>query len=145
MGSNRFYISIVVHCLLIFAAAFLFFFFLHTRQQPSTAMGIGILALLLTLRLIYFVNRTNRILGNFLSYMHERDPSLHYSVRYVEKSFNGLNEALEKLIGDFKENRIDLEVQAQYLEAILNNVSTGILTFNDSGEVRTMNHESCGR
>jgi len=140
MGSNRFYISIIIHCLLIFAAAFLFFYFLHTRQQPSTAFGIGIIALLLTLRLIYLVNRTNRILGNFLSYMHERDPSLYYSVRYVEKNFKGLNEALEKLIREFKENRIDLEVQAQYLETILDNVSTGILTFNETGEVRTMNH-----
>ncbi|TFH19618.1 MAG: GHKL domain-containing protein [Bacteroidia bacterium] len=139
MGSNRFYISIVIHCLLIFAAAFLFFYFLHTRQQASTAFGIGIVALLLTLRLIYLVNRTNRILGNFLSYMHESDPSLHYSVRYVEKNFKGLNEALEKLILEFKENRIDLEVQAQYLETILDNVSTGILTFNKSGEIRTIN------
>jgi nitrogen fixation/metabolism regulation signal transduction histidine kinase len=140
MGSNRFYSSIVVHCLLIFAAAFLFFYFLHTRQQPSTAIGIGILAFLLTMHLIYFVNRTNRILGSFLSYMHESDPSLHFSVRYVEKNFKGLNEALEKLIREFKENRIDLEVQSQYLETILDNVSTGILTFNDAGFVRTINY-----
>ena len=139
MGSNRFYFSIVIHCLLIFASAFLFFYFLNTRQQPSTAIGIAILAFFLTTRLIYFVNRTNRILGNFLSYMHERDPSLHYSVRYVEKNFKGLNEALEKLILEFKENRIELEVQAQYLETILDNVSTGILTFSETGEIRTMN------
>ena len=139
MGSNRFYISIVINCLLIFAAAFLFFYFLQVRQQPSTALGIAIIALLLTLRLIYFVNRTNRILGNFLSYMHESDPSLHYSMPYIEKNFRGLNEALDKLIREFKENRIDLEVQAQYLETILDNVSSGILSFNAAGEVLTMN------
>lgn len=139
MGSNRFYISIVLNCLLIFAAAFLFFYFLQVRQQPSTALGIAIIALLLTIRLIYFVNRTNRILGNFLSYMHERDPSLHYSMRYIEKNFRGLNEALDKLIREFKENRIDLEVQAQYLETILDNVSSGILSFNATGKVLTMN------
>jgi nitrogen fixation/metabolism regulation signal transduction histidine kinase len=58
----------------------------------------------------------------------------------VEKNFKGLNEALEKLIREFKETRVDLEVQAQYLETILNNVSTGILTFTEAGEVRIMNH-----
>jgi len=142
MGSNRFYISIVLHCLLIFAAAFLFFHFLISRQQPSTAIGIGILAFLITLRLIYHVNRTNRILGNFLSYMHEHDPTLHYSVRYVQKNFRGLNEALEKLIREFKETRIDLEVQAHYLENILDNVSTGILTFDDTGRVWSINHSA---
>jgi len=139
MGSNRFNISIVFYCLLIFAAAFLCFYFLQTRQQPSTAAGVAILAVLLTLRLIYFVNRTNRILGNFLSYMQERDPSLHYSLRYAEKNFKGLSEALDKLIIEFKENRIALEIQAQYLETILDNVSTGILCFDDSGKIQTMN------
>ena len=147
MGSNRFYISILINCLLIFGAAFLFFYFLQVRQQPNTAAGIAVLAILLTIRLVLFVNRTNRILGNFLSYMHEKDPSLHFSMRYVEKNFQGLNEELEKLIREFKENRIDLEVQAQYLATILDNVSTGILSFNEGGEILTMNqaaHECLG-
>jgi len=139
MGSNRFYVSILINCLLIFAAAFLFFYFLQVKQQANTAAGMVLLALLLTLRLVYFVNRTNRILGNFLSYMHEHDPSLHYSVKYVKKNFKGLHEALEKLIKEFKETRIDLEVQAKYLETILNNVSTGILSFNDTGKILIMN------
>lgn len=143
MGSNRFYISILINCLLIFAAAFLFFYFLQVKQQPNTAAGIAFLALLLTIRLVFYVNRTNRVLGNFLSYMHEHDPSLHYSATYVEKNFSGLNEALEKLIREFKENRIDLEVQAKYLETILNNISTGILSYNNSGDILTMNKAAC--
>lgn len=139
MRSNRFYISLVVNCLLIFAAAFLFFYFLQVRRQPNTAIGIAILALLLTIHLIYHVNRTNRILGSFLSYMHEKDPSLHLSVSFVEKNFRGLNEALDTLIHEFKENRIELEVQARYLETILDNVSTGILCFDHDGRIKTMN------
>jgi len=139
MGSNRFYISILINCLLIFGAAFLFFYFLQVRHQPNTAAGIAVFAFLLTLRLVFFVNRSNRILGNFLSYMQEQDPSLHYSVKYVERNFQGLNEALEKLILEFKENRIDLEVQAHYLESILDNVSTGIFCFKQSGEILTIN------
>ncbi len=140
MGSNRYYISVILNCLLIFVSAFLFFYFLQVRQQPSTAAGIAILALLLTIRLIHYVSRTNRVLGNFLSYMHEKDPSLHYSVRYVKRHFKGLNESMESLIGELKESRIDLEVQTHYLKAILDNVSTGILSFNEAGEVRTMNN-----
>lgn len=139
MGSNRFYISLVINCLLIFATAFLFFYFLQVRQQANTAIGIAVLALLLTFRLIYHVNRTNRILGNFLSYMHEKDPSLFFSVSFVEKNFRGLNEALDKLIHEFKENRIELEVQAHYLESILDNVSTGIICFDEAGSIRIMN------
>lgn len=139
MRSNRFYISLVINCLLIFAAAFLCFYFLQVRHQPNTAIGLAIIAFLLTIHLIYHVNRTNRILVSFLSYMHEKDPSLHLSVSFVEKNFRGLNEALDKLIHEFKENRIELEVQARYLETILDNVSTGIICFDHDGRIKTMN------
>jgi nitrogen fixation/metabolism regulation signal transduction histidine kinase len=139
MGSNRFYISIVIYCLLIFISAFLFFFFLTVRNQPSTAAGVAIIAVLLLFRLLYYVNRTNRILSAFLVYMQEKDPSLSYTVRYADKSFRGLNESLGRLIEEFKENRVELEIQAQYLDAILSNISTGILCFDDSGSVQTIN------
>jgi nitrogen fixation/metabolism regulation signal transduction histidine kinase len=139
MRSNRFYISIVLNCLLIFAAAFLFFYFLNTRQQPSTAAGVAVVAFLLVVRLIYIVNRSNRMLSAFLIHMQENDPSLSYTRRYTDKNFRGLNESLEKLIHEFKDNRIDLEVQTQYLEALLGNISTGIISFDDSGKIRTMN------
>lgn len=139
MGSNRFYITVVLNCLLIFGCAFLFFYFLQVREQPSTAAGIVILALLLTIRLIYYVTRTNRMLGHFLSYMQESDPSLHYSARYVKRHFKGLHESMKNLIGELKEHRINLEVQAHYLETILDNVSTGILCFDDAGKILTLN------
>ncbi len=139
MGSNRFFVSIILNCLLIFLAAFSCFYFLQVRQQPNTAVGIAFLGLLLTIRLIYYVNRTNRILGNFFSYMQEHDPSLQFSSRYVKKHFKGLSEAMEGLISDLKEHRINLEVQAHYLVTILDNVSTGILCFDQQGKIQTMN------
>lgn len=139
MGYNRFYLSVIVHCILIFAAAFLFFYFIQIKQQHTTAIGIAIVALLALFRLIYYVNRTNRILGNFLVYLHEHDSSLSYTTRHVHRNFRGLHENLERLMTEFKNNRIDLEVQAKYLEAILDNVSTGILCFDDTGKVQTIN------
>jgi nitrogen fixation/metabolism regulation signal transduction histidine kinase len=139
MSYNRFHITLILYCLLIFAAAFLCFFFLYTRQQPNTAMGMALLAVLILLRMIHFVNRSNRILSNFLVYLQEKDPSLSYTVRYADKNFRGLKNSLEKLIREFRENRMELEVQSQYLEAILKNISTGILCFDDAGRIFTMN------
>lgn len=139
MNNNRFHISLIIYCLLIFAAAFLFFFFLLYRHQPTTATGMALGALLILFRMIYYVNRSNRILSNFLIYLQEKDPSLSYTVRYADKHFRGLNDSLEKLIKEFKENRIELEVQSQYLEAILKNISTGIICLNDAGKIQTIN------
>jgi nitrogen fixation/metabolism regulation signal transduction histidine kinase len=144
MASNRFHISLILHCILLFVALFLAFFFYYTRQQPSTAAGMIVLSMIVLFRLIYLVNRTNRILANFLVYMQERDPSLSYTVKYTDRNFRGLNESLERLIRDLKESRLDLEVQAHYLEAILDNVSTGIITLDESGQIRTMNRAARG-
>lgn len=142
MGSNRFYITVILNCLLIFGSAFLFFYFLMVREQPSTAAGVAILALLLTIRLIYYVTRTNRMLGHFLSYMQESDPSLYYSAHYVKRHFKGLHESMECLISELKDHRINLEVQAHYLETILDNVSTGIICFDHNGEIQTINRKA---
>ena len=35
MAYNRFYLSLVLHCILLAVSAYLFFFFLSARQQPS--------------------------------------------------------------------------------------------------------------
>ena len=139
MGSNRFYLNVVLNCLLIFASAFLLFYFLMYREQYATATGFGILGLFLCLRLIYYVNRTNRLLQSFLSYMQEKDPSLVYARKYVNRNFAGLQNELDKLLREFRDQRLNLEVQAHYLEAILDNVSTGILCYDDDANIRNSN------
>ena len=139
MAYNRFYLSLVLHCILLAVSAYLFFFFLSVRQQPTTAAGMAILSLILVIRLVYQVNRTNRILASYLTYLQEQDPTLYHTIRHVDRNFKGLHENLEKLIHEFRDQRIDLEVQARYLEAILDNVSTGIISFNEKGEIRTIN------
>lgn len=140
MGFNRFYLSIIIHVVLITFAGFAFFYFLTVTGQPTTAAGIGIIGLFLMFRLIYYVNRTNRILGDFFLYMKEEDPSLTYTKKYVDRSFKGLNQKLEILINEFKEDRLEKEVQARYLQTIVDNVTTGIISFDQSGSVHLLNN-----
>ena len=140
MAINRFYLSLLINVILISCSAFLFFYFLTVSRQPTTAAGIGILAIILTGRLILYVNRTNRILSNFLLYLKEEDPSLSYSVKYTDRNFRGLNNSLSMLIREFKEDRIDKEIQAQYLQTIVDNVATGIISIDEQGKVRLINH-----
>ncbi|MDX2429474.1 MAG: HAMP domain-containing sensor histidine kinase, partial [Bacteroides sp.] len=75
----------------------------------------------------------------FLSYMHEKDPARSYTAKYVDRNFRGLNKSIEKLIYELKESRVDIEVQAHYLKAILDNVSTGIIAFKSSGVLESFN------
>ena len=143
MGSNRFYVALVIHVALIFLGAYACFYFLTVRGQLNTAVAVAVISFLIMLRLIHYVNRTNRLLGNFLIYMHEKDPTLSFSVPLAENQFRGLQKAMEILIKEFKENRIALEVQTRYLEAILDNVSAGIICSDTNGEIIVMNRAAC--
>ena len=140
MAINRFYLSVLINVVLISITAFLFFYFLTVTHQPTTAAGVGIIAIILTGRLIHHVNRTNRILGNFLLYLKDEDPSLSYTEKYTDRNFRGLNQSLSLLIKEFKEDRIDKEIQAQYLQTIVDNVATGIISIDNHGKVRLMNN-----
>jgi len=140
MGFNRFYLSIIIHVVLITIASFTFFYFLTVTNQMTTAAGIGIIGIFLMFRLIYYVNRTNRILGDFFLYLREDNPSLTYTRKYTDRNFKGLNQKLELLIREFKEDRLEKEIQAKYMQTIVNNVTTGIISFDQSGCVHLLNN-----
>jgi len=140
MGFNRFYLSVIIYVVLITICSFTFFFFLTVTNQPTTAAGTGIIAVLIMIRFIYYVNRTNRMLGDFFIYMKEEDPSLTYTRKYTDRNFKGLSQKMELLIREFKEDRLEKEVQARYLQTIVDNVTTGIISFDQSGHVHLMNN-----
>ena len=97
MGYNRFYINVFLNVILIAAACLAFVFFLFIRVQPATATLFGFFAIFFTGRLIYYINRTNRILDNFIIFMKEHDPTLAISSQFVKKTFHGFYHNLQKI------------------------------------------------
>ena len=139
MSYNRFYINVFLNVILIAAACLVFVFFLFIRDQPATATLFGFFAIFFTGRLIYYINRTNRILDNFIIFMKEHDPTLAISSQFVKKTFHGFYHNLQKIKDEMKEDRIEKEIQAKYLHTIVENVQTGIVTINKNGEVELIN------
>jgi len=139
MGYSRFYINIFLNVILIAVACLAFVFFLFIRAQPATAILFGLIAIFFTGRLIYYINRTNRILDNFIIFMKEHDPTLAISSQFVKKTFHGFYHNLQTIKDEMKENRIEKEIQAKYLHTIVENVQTGIVTININDEVELIN------
>lgn len=65
-------------------------------------------------------------------------------LRYLVESFNDMTGRLEKSRNLAAESREYLESQRSYLETILRNVSTGVITFDTDGLLRTAN-DAAGR
>ena len=139
MGYNRFYINIFLNVILIAATCLAFVYFLFIRDQPATALLFGFIAIFFTGRLIYYINRTNRMLDNFIIFMKEHDPTLTISSRFVKKTFYGFYHNLQEIEDEMKEGRIEKEIQAKYLHTIVENVQTGIVTINKNCEVELIN------
>ncbi len=140
MGCNRFYNNIFINIILIALSCMALLYFLTETNKLATTVLFGLLIILLTGRLIYYVNRTNRILSTFLIYLQENDPSIAYTSKHIDKNFRGLNLSLQNIIKDLKETRIEKEIQAQYLQTILENVNAGIITYDNNAKVELINN-----
>lgn len=98
------------------------------------------LAVILTIELYRFTNKSKAELEQFVESIHYRDFSRHFdeknapvAVQPMRKGFNEINSTL-KLISK------ERETQYQYLQKILELVDTGILSYNhQDGEVMWMN------
>ena len=139
MGYNRFYINVFINVIFIALSCLAFIFFLFEKSQLATALLFGFITLFFTGRLIYYVNRTNRILEKFLIYLRENDPSLAFTAKHMQKTFQGFHLSLQQITDELKDRRFEKELQSKYLQTIVENVNTGIISFDREGRVELIN------
>lgn len=139
MGFNRFYRNIIANVILITLGCLGFVFFLFEKQQPASSIILAGITIILTGRLIYYLNRTNRMLDHFLTHMKEQDPTILLSGFYIEQTFRGLQDKLQHISDEMKKDRIEKEVHAKYLQTIVDNVNAGILTCDQTGKIELIN------
>jgi len=139
MGFNRFYLNIIINVILIALGCLGGVYFLFQAQQIATSIiCIGITIFLIG-RLILYLNKTNRLLDQFLSYMQDHDPTLLLSSKYIGKTFKGYQEKLQAIADDLKKERLEKESQAKYLQALLDHVTAGIVSVDPSGKIEMTN------
>ncbi|MBN2519159.1 MAG: ATP-binding protein [Bacteroidales bacterium] len=140
MGINRFYIIIIIRVILITLTCLAFIYIITETIRPATTLFLGILIIIQTGNLIYYVNRTNRELAKFLIYLKEKDTSLAFSTKNIEKTFKGLIQSFDKINREIQDIRIEKEQKHQYLKTIVEHVGTGLISFMESGKVDIINN-----
>jgi len=85
--------------------------------------------------LINFLNRTNRKIAWFFAAIRNEDSTLNFPVNTGNKALNELNSSLNSVNELIKNIKFDLQEQEQYFQTILENVSIGILTHNEKGNI----------
>lgn len=139
MGRNRFYINILIRVIFITATCFAFIYILTQTNRPATTLFLGILIILQTTWLIHYVDRTNRELARFLIYLMENDTTAAFSTKNIERTFKGLFQSFEEITQSLQKARIDKEQEHQYLKTIVEHVGTGLISFDQEGNVELIN------
>lgn len=104
------------------------------------AILMGLIIIFQHVELFRFVSQTNRKLTRFLESVKYSDFITGFtSDNKLGKSFKELNTAFTEVLEAFRKARSEKEEQGQYLNTVVQQVRTGILSFDTEGNVQLIN------
>jgi two-component system, NtrC family, nitrogen regulation sensor histidine kinase NtrY len=115
--------------------------YMFSRPNMVFAAGLTVLIIVFQLAELYrFTSQTNRKLTRFLESVKYSDfISGFANDNKLGKSFRELNTAFNEVLEAFRKARSEKEESWQYLNTVVQQVRTGILSFDTEGDVQLMN------
>jgi nitrogen fixation/metabolism regulation signal transduction histidine kinase len=118
----------------------LFIYMLGNANMLFAAILTGVVILLQLVELFRFTSQTNRKLTRFLESIKYSDfISGFTSDNTLGRSFKDLNLAFNEVLEAFRKARAEKEEHWQYLNTVVQQVRTGILSYDDKGNVQLIN------
>lgn len=115
--------------------------FMAGRQNMFFAAGLMVLIITGQLvELYYFISITNRKLTRFLESVKYQDFISGFATdNKLGKSFKDLNVAFNEVLEAFRKARSEKEEHWQYLNTVVQQVRTGIISFDGDGNIQLIN------
>ncbi|GAB1450930.1 ATP-binding protein [Draconibacterium sp.] len=135
MASKNFYLQIVIRTILLATSALTMGWLFFGGKLFVLGVVIALIFIAQIIEIINYLNRTNRKIAFFFDAVRNDDSTLHFPVNTGNKSLDDLNESLNKLNELIKTIKFDLREQEQYYKTILEQVSIGVITFNENGNI----------
>jgi two-component system, NtrC family, nitrogen regulation sensor histidine kinase NtrY len=115
-------------------------FMITKPNMLFAAMLMAMIIIFQHVELFRFVSQTNRKLTRFLESVKYSDFITGFtSDNKLGKSFKELNTAFTEVLEAFRKARSEKEEQGQYLNTVVQQVRTGILSFDIDGNIQLMN------
>ena len=135
MVSKNFYLNIVFRACLLAVSALLMGWVLFDRDSVVLGVFIAAIFAFQVAELVHFINQTNRKIAFFFDAIRNDDSTLNFPENTGNKSLSELNASLNKVNELIKKIKFELIEQEQYFKTILEQVSIGIITFNEKGNI----------
>ncbi len=123
------------------ALTLLLLVYMASRQNMFFAAGLMLIIVIGQLvELHYFISLTNRKLTRFLESVKYQDFITSFATdNKLGKSFKDLNIAFNEVLEAFRKARSEKEEHWQYLNTVVQQVRTGIISFDAEGSVQLIN------
>lgn len=140
LGFNDFRTRVILRVCLLGLVMILFLYMITRPNMLFAAMLTAVIIVLQLVDIFRFVNQTNRKLTRFLESVRYSDFISGFTTdNQLGKSFKDLNIAFNEVLEAFRKARSEKEEQGQYLNTVVQQVRTGILSFDTEGNVQLMN------
>lgn len=139
-GFNDFGTRVTIRVIFLGLSVALFNYMIVRPNMLFAAILTGVIIILQLVEIFRFVSQTNRKLTRFLESVKYSDfISGFTSDNKLGKSFKDLNIAFNEVLEAFRKARSEKEEHWQYLNSVVQQVRTGILSYDIDGNVQLMN------
>jgi len=137
---NDFRSRVILRVVLLGLSLTLFIFMIGRPSTLFAAILTSFIILLQLVEIFRFVSQTNRKLTRFLESVKYSDFISGFAAdNKLGKSFKDLNIAFNEVLEAFRKARSEKEEHWQYLNTVVQQVRTGILSFDNDGYIQLMN------
>ncbi len=110
------------------------------KQQWTLVSLLGLFCGIATLQLYHYVTNVNRKLARFFESVRYSDFAVKFrSDDKMGESFREINQQFNEVMEAFRVARAEKEANLQYLNTIVQQISTGLISFGSDGRVELVN------
>ncbi|WP_053222671.1 sensor histidine kinase [Roseivirga seohaensis] len=143
MGFNRFRIFVLIRVIVLFITVATFVYLLFFDQKYVTTVVTGFLIIFEVFELFNYIESTNKKLARFFDAIKYNDFNMSFTHdNKLGKTFKALNLAFKDVIDAILEERKKSEQSFQQLRVVVENIGTGIIAINETGEVKLINRSA---
>ncbi len=140
MGFNSFRVRVLLRVLLLAVLIAIFIYLLDDSNKTVSAVIVGLFTIAVIAELFFYIERTNRKLTRFLESVRYSDFISGFSADdQLGKSFKDLNSAFNEVLEAFRKARSEKEEHGQYLNTVVQQIGTGLLSFDTAGNIELIN------
>lgn len=142
MFKDRLSLFILFRVLILVLVCLLFAFLFGRPEYLFSQIITGILIIILTIELTWFTRKTARDLSRFLLAIRHGDGNMSFSDNRLSPVYRDLSSAFQEVLRAIRNVKTEKEAKFQLLQAIIDRMDSGIITYNSNNEILLMNQSA---